>query len=121
MRIEFKELQRVKRHKRVRRKIFGTPEKPRVSLHRSSKNLQCQIISDLDEKTLYTYSTLDKKFKSESVKGGTIEAAKILGKFVSNELKTKGVSKIAFDRAGYRYHGRVKAFADALREGGMNF
>jgi large subunit ribosomal protein L18 len=118
---EVKEEKRLKRHRRVRRKVVGTGERPRLCVHRSGKNIQCQIVDDSNQASVATFSTLDKKFQSISKKGNKVEAAKSFGKFVSDELKAKSISKIAFDRAGYLYHGRVKAFADALREGGISF
>ena len=115
------ELSRRKRHQRIRKRVNGTVERPRVCVHRSSKNLVCQVIDDTSHAVLLGLSTTGKKFKSESAKGSTVEGAKTFGKLVSAELKAKGVEKITFDRSGHLYHGRIKAFADALREGGINF
>ena len=80
-----------------------------------------QVIDDVNEKTLFAFSTLDKDFKKDSPKGSTVESGKSLGKFVSEKMKKKGISKVAFDRAGYRYHGRIQALTEALREGGIQF
>jgi len=121
MTLAVKEAQRKSRHYRIRSKVKGSVERPRLSVKRSKKNLICQLVDDIQGATLFAFSTLDKKFSSVSKKGSTIEAAKALGKFASGELKAKGFSKIAFDRSGYLYHGRVKALADALREGGIDF
>ncbi len=121
MTLALKESQRKSRHYRIRRKVSGTAERPRLSVKRSKKNLVCQLVDDIGAKTLFAFSTADKKFTSASKKGSTIDAAKTLGKIASSEMKTKGFTKIAFDRSGYLYHGRIKALADALREGGINF
>ena len=116
-----REMKRLSRHRRVRRKVSGIAERPRVAVHRSGKNLQCQIVDDLLQKTICSFITIDKEFKKQAPKGNTVDAAKLFGKFVADKLKSKGIASISFDRAGYRYHGRVKAFADALREGGIEF
>jgi large subunit ribosomal protein L18 len=115
------EQSRRKRHQRIRKRIVGTTERPRLCVHRSSKNLMCQTIDDGTQLVVLGLSTTSKKFKSESAKGSTVEGAKSFGKLVSVELKAKGVNKITFDRSGHLYHGRIKAFADALREGGIDF
>ena len=121
MTLAFKEAQRKNRHYRIRRKVNGTVERPRLSVKRSKKNLICQLIDDIGAKTLFAFSTADKNFRSASKNGSSIDAAKTLGKIASGAMKTKGFVKIAFDRSGYLYHGRIKALADALREGGINF
>lgn len=121
MAIARKLIQRLHRHARVRGKVSGTAERPRLSAHRTGKNFECQIVNDISAKTICSFTTLAKDFKAVSKKGGTIAAAKAFGSFVAKALKSKGITKIAFDRGGYLYHGRVKTFADALREGGVNF
>ena len=95
MTLAVKEAQRIRRHGRVKRKIMGTSEKPRLCVHRSGKNFQCQVVDDLKRRPIFTFTTLDKKFKPPSPKKNTVEAAKSFGKFVSEELKTKGISKIS--------------------------
>lgn len=112
---------REKRHARIRKVIFGTSEKPRLSIYRSEKHLYAQAIDDYSNKTLFSFSTLTEKFKKTFPKGSTTEAAKKLGEIFGSELAKKGIKKIVFDRGGYQYHGRVKALAEALRETGVNF
>jgi len=112
---------RITRHHRIRKTVSGTKEKPRLNVHRSHKNLHIQLIDDLSQITLLSFSTNDKVFKKECAKGGNIEAAKKLGAHVSKEAKKIGVEKVIFDRGGYLYHGRIKAFADSAREAGLKF
>ncbi|MFC1621087.1 50S ribosomal protein L18 [Candidatus Omnitrophota bacterium] len=122
MRKKFKnktELGRIKRHYRIRTKLSGTEDKPRMCVHRSHKNLLVQFIDDLEGKTLFHASTEDKEFKKDCKWGGNIDAAKKLGAYVSKEAKKKGIERVVFDRGGYLYHGRIKALADAAREGGL--
>ena len=112
-------LGREARHLRIRKKVVGMPERPRLSLFRSHKHLFAQIIDDMGGKTILGCSTKDKRLKLAS--GGTVSAAEALGKFVATEASGKGIKKVVFDRGGYAYHGRVKALADAAREGGLQF
>ncbi|MFH1479202.1 MAG: 50S ribosomal protein L18 [Candidatus Omnitrophota bacterium] len=112
---------RIKRHLRIRKKIFGTNEAPRLSVHRSNKNIQVQFIDDAANTTLLSFSTNDKEFKKECGWGGNISAAKKFGLFISQEAKKKKIERIVFDRGGYLYHGRIKALADGAREGGLKF
>ena len=116
-----KELARLKRHKRIRMKMFGTKDKPRLVIKRSLNNLSAQIIDDTTSKMLFSLSTANKEFKSKSSNNGNIKAAQLFGELFSQKAKEKGITRIIFDRAGYLYHGRVKVFADALRKGGMEF
>lgn len=116
-----RELRRGRRHWRIRKRIVGTTERPRLSVHRSHKNIYLQLVDDLDRQTLAAYSTLSEGFRKASPKGGSVEASKILGKLAAGEFKTKGYSKVVFDRGGYLYHGRIRALAEALREGGLEF
>lgn len=115
-----KEQARLGRHRSIRKKIFGTPERPRLAVHRSLKELYVQVIDDTKSQTLLSFSTQNKAFVIEA-KGTKTEKAKKLGQFFSKRLLEKGIGKIAFDRGGYQYHGRIKALADALREGGLEF
>ncbi|MFH1854288.1 MAG: 50S ribosomal protein L18 [Candidatus Omnitrophota bacterium] len=115
------EYSRIKRHYRIRKNVFGTKEKPRLSIHRSNKNIYAQLIDDLSNTTLLSLSTNDKDFKKDNAWGGNVGAAKKLGLYVSGEAKKKGIEQVVFDRGGYLYHGRVKAFADAAREAGLKF
>ena len=116
-----KEIKRVNRHKRIRKKIAGTTSIPRLFVHRSSNNFYAQLINDETGKVLFGFSTMSKDVKSKAQKGGNITSATILGEFFAAEAKKKGFGKVCFDRGGYLYHGRVKAFAEAAREGGMEF
>jgi len=112
-----KEAGRIKRHQRLRKKVAGTSERPRVSVHRSLKNIYIQAIDDLEQKTLLAGSTRDEA-SVQGVKGKT-NAAKQLGLVFGKKLLEKGIVKVCFDRGGYLYHGRVKAVAEALREAGV--
>ena len=106
--------QRMKRHKRVRAKISGTPEMPRLNVFRSEANIYAQIIDDVSGVTLVSASSLDKAVEGY---GGNVAAAKA----VAQRAKAKGIETVVFDRGGYLYHGRVKALAEGAREGGLQF
>lgn len=110
---------RLKRHKRVRAKIAGTAERPRLSVYRSLNNIYAQIIDDVAGKTLVSASTLDKDLSLEST--GNKEAAKKVGEAVAKKALEKGIKAVVFDRGGYLYHGRVKELADSAREAGLEF
>ena len=110
--------QRLKRHKRVRAKISGTPERPRLNVFRSETNIYAQIIDDVNGATLAAASSLEKGFEG---KGGNIEAAKKVGQMIAERAKAKGIENVVFDRGGYLYHGRVQALAEGAREGGLDF
>ena len=116
-----KEELRLKRHKRLKMKMFGTPEKPRLVVHRSLKNISAQVLDDMTNKVLFSLSSKDKALKGKFTNAGNIKTAQYFGQVFAQAAKEKGYSKVIFDRAGYLYHGRVKSFADALREGGMEF
>jgi len=116
-----KELSRAKRHQRIRMKMQGTKDKPRLVIKRSLNNISAQIIDDADNKVLFAYSTSNKEFKQKQASSGNIKAAQVFGEVFSKLAKEKGISKIVFDRAGYLYHGRVKEFAEHLRKGGLEF
>ena len=111
---------RLRRHKRVRKKVRGTPERPRLVVFRSLLHIYAQVIDDTTGKTLVSASSLDKDFPSDK-RGSNIEGAKVVGKMVAEKAKEKGVTKVVFDRGGYIYHGRVKALADGAREAGLEF
>ena len=113
---------RKRRHYRVRNKIFGTPERPRLMVYRSNQNIYASIIDDVSGKTLVSASTISKELKGQ-IKGhpGNIESAKLVGKAIAEKAKSKGIENVVFDRGGYLYHGRVKALAEAAREGGLKF
>ena len=110
--------QRIKRHKRVRAKISGTAERPRLSVFRSESNIYAQIIDDVAGNTLVAASSVEKGFEGN---GGNIEAAKKVGAMVAERALQKGIEEVVFDRGGYVYHGRVQALAEGAREGGLKF
>ena len=116
-----KEEARKARHFRVRKKVSGTPEKPRLNVFRSVKHIYVQVIDDFSGKTLTAASSVDKELKGKITAGGNIESAKTIGSLIAKRAQDKGISQVVFDRAGYQYHGRVKALADAAREGGLRF
>jgi len=116
-----KENARKKRHIRVRKKVTGTPDRPRLNVFRSVKHIYVQLIDDYSRRTLVAASSIDKELKGKMSTGGNIEAAKTVGQLVARRAADKGVKKIVFDRGGYLYHGRIKALADAAREGGLEF
>ena len=109
--------QRIKRHNRVRGKISGTAERPRLSVFRSEKNIYAQIIDDVAGNTLVAASSVEKDFGPGSNK----EAARKVGKLVAERALAKGIEEVVFDRGGYIYHGRVKELAEGAREGGLKF
>ena len=110
--------QRLHRHKRVRGKVSGTPERPRLNVFRSGTNIYAQIIDDTKGVTLVSASSLEKGFEGP---GSTCEAAKKVGETIAERAKAKGIEAVVFDRGGYLYHGRVKALAEGAREGGLQF
>ncbi|MGP3562113.1 50S ribosomal protein L18 [Geobacillus sp. BK01] len=110
---------RRKRHARIRKKIVGTTERPRLSVFRSNKHIYAQIIDDTKSATIVSASTLDKEFGLDST--NNIDAAKKVGELVAQRALEKGIKQVVFDRGGYLYHGRVKALADAAREAGLEF
>ena len=112
---------RERKHARVRKKISGTKDKPRLNVYRSLTNVYVQIIDDTKGKTLVAASSLDTDLKSSLKTGGNVEAAKAVGVLIAKKAKAKKIKKVVFDRGGYIYHGRVKALADAAREAGLEF
>ena len=110
---------RLERHKRVRTKVSGTKDIPRLNVFRSAKHISVQIIDDVEGKTLVSCSTMEKDLKITN--GGNIEAAKIVGAEIAKRAKKAKITKVVFDRGGYLYHGRVEALADAARENGLEF
>jgi large subunit ribosomal protein L18 len=109
-----KVLSRIRRKKGIRKKVFGTSEKPRLTVYRSAKNIFVQAIDDDNEKTLFSLSTLSPEVKKEVAYGGNIDAAKITGEKFNEILKEKNISQVVFDRNGYLFHGRVKTLADQI-------
>ena len=113
-----KKAMRLHRHVRVRGKISGTPERPRLNVFRSNANIYAQIIDDVNGVTLVAANTLEKDFEGAC---GNCEAAKKVGAVLAERAKAKGIEEVVFDRGGYVYHGRVAALAEGAREGGLNF
>ncbi len=112
---------RIKRHRTLRKKLGGTKARPRLCIFRSSKNLYAQLVDDVEGHTVISLSTNVAALKGKTPYGGNVKAAMVLGEEFAKLAKEKGFGKIVFDRAGYLYHGRVKAFADAARKNGMIF
>lgn len=112
---------RERRHQRVRKKVNGTPERPRVSVYRSLKHIYAQIIDDMSRATLVAASSMDKEFSGHGGSRGNRETAKLVGGFLAKRAVQKGIKKVVFDRGGYRFHGRIKELAEAAREGGLEF
>ena len=116
-----KNANRLQRHKRVRRKITGTTQRPRLCVFRSSNNIYAQIIDDANRVTLTAASSLDAEVKGAVNHGGTKEAAKMVGEMIAKRAIEKGITEVVFDRGGYLYHGRVQVLAEAAREAGLKF
>ncbi len=113
-----KEKRRAKIRKRIRKNVLGTPERPRLSVYRSNKEIYAQIVNDLDGTTLVAASSRDTTI---TVEGSKVEVASSVGKAIAEKAKKAGIDAVAFDRGGYLYHGRVKSLADGAREGGLKF
>ncbi|MCH7701942.1 MAG: 50S ribosomal protein L18 [Planctomycetes bacterium] len=118
---DLKKTRRRRRKLRVRKRIFGTLDRPRLTVFRSSKNIAVQVVDDVTGVTLCQAASLNKELRDQITYGGNIAAAKAIGAVVAERAKEKGITQVAFDRNGYRYHGRIKALADAAREGGLVF
>ncbi|AEM73775.1 ribosomal protein L18 [Caldicellulosiruptor acetigenus 6A] len=112
---------RLIRHKRIRKKVFGTSERPRLCVYKSLKYIYAQIIDDEKGHTLVAASSLEPEIKSRLLSTKSIEAAEYVGKVIAERAKEKGITKVVFDRGGYPYHGRVKALAEAARQAGLEF
>jgi len=119
--ISSKQAGRQRRHARLRKRVKGTAERPRLNVRRSLKNLFVQIVDDAQGKTLMSASTADKDFRQKMAYGGNVKAAALLGAVVAEKAKGSRIIRVVFDRGGYDYHGRIKAFADAARKGGLEF
>ena len=113
-----KKAMRMRRHIRVRGKVSGTPERPRLNVFRSNANIYAQLIDDVNGVTLVAANTLEKSFEGAT---GNAEAAKKVGLILAERAKEKGINEVVFDRGGYVYHGRVAALAEGAREGGLQF
>jgi large subunit ribosomal protein L18 len=105
----------------MRKRISGTPERPRLCVHRSTRHIRAQVVDDASGRTLVSASSLDKEVRAQIKGGGNIAASKVVGKMVAERALAKGVEKVVFDRGGYQYHGRVQALAEAAREAGLKF
>jgi large subunit ribosomal protein L18 len=114
-----KQVVRFKRKKRIRARVEGTSERPRLSVFRSNRHIYVQIVDDVKGHTVVSASSLEEELKDKV--GGTIEGAKTLGNLVAKRAIAKNIAQVVFDRSGYLYHGRIKAVADAAREGGLKF
>ena len=111
----------LRRKRRARKKIFGTPERPRLNVYRSLKHIYAQIIDDTTGRTLVAASTLSKELRDSLSYGGNVAAAEKVGELIARKALEKGIKKVVFDRGGFAYHGRVKALAEKAREGGLEF
>jgi large subunit ribosomal protein L18 len=112
---------RIRRHSRVRAKVAGTPERPRLNVYRSLDNIYAQVIDDVAGHTLVSASTIDRELRDQVADKDKTEAAKLVGELVAKRAQEVGVTEVVFDRGGFRYHGRIKALADAAREAGLKF
>ncbi len=119
--MNIRELARKKRHARLRKKVSGTPDMPRLNVFRSLNHIYAQIIDDTTGRTLASASTLDKEFKEEKGHKGNISMAKKVGSLIALRALQGGITRIVLDKGGFKYHGSVKAFAEAAREGGLKF
>ena len=116
-----REAHRRRIHVRMRKRMSGTMERPRLCVHRSTRHIRAQVVDDLSGRTLASASSLDTEVKSIIKGGGNIAASKVVGKMVAERARAKGIDKVVFDRGGYQYHGRVQALAEAAREAGLKF
>jgi large subunit ribosomal protein L18 len=115
-----KVIKRLRRHKRVRKKVSGDPERPRLNVYRSLNHIYAQIIDDTSQRTLVSASSLEKDLRGQ-IKGGNVGGAKVVGRLIAERALSAGIEAVRFDRGGYKYHGRVKSLADAAREAGLKF
>ena len=120
-RIEDKKRTRIHRRKRIRGKVYGTAERPRLSVFRSTRHIYAQIIDDDMGTVLASASTMDAQLRGSTKYGGNIDAAREVGKLLAERASTKKIEAVSFDRGGFKYHGRVKALAEAARDGGLKF
>jgi len=112
---------RLTRHRRVRKGLAGTPERPRLCVFRSDRHIYAQVVDDQNGRTLVSASTLSAELKDKAKHFGTVAAAGLVGGLIGRKCLEQGIKKVVFDRGGFRYHGRVKALAEAAREGGLEF
>ncbi|NLI82560.1 MAG: 50S ribosomal protein L18 [Deltaproteobacteria bacterium] len=116
-----REVARFRRKKRIRKKLRGTEDRPRLTVFRSDKHIYAQIVDDVKGVTLVSTSTLSKEYKNQARPEGKVGSAKLVGELIAGKAKELGISRVVFDRNGYIYHGRVRALADAAREAGLEF
>ncbi|MGR3317927.1 MAG: 50S ribosomal protein L18 [Candidatus Anammoxibacter sp.] len=119
--IKKKIIRRKRRHLRIRKRVFGTKERPRLSVFRSLKNICCQLIDDVEGKTLVSVSSLSKEIKENVTSGEKKKVAELVGEKVANDALNKGIKEVVFDRGGYKFHGRVKSLAEGARKTGLIF
>ena len=115
------EIRRLKRQKRIKVRLQGTSERPRLIIHRSIKNLTASFLDDVAKKVLFSLSTRDKEIRAKFPTSGNLKSASFFGEVCARRVREKGITKIVFDRAGYLYHGRIKAFAEQARKSGLEF
>lgn len=108
-------------HRRVRQRVAGDEARPRLSVFRSHKNISAQVVDDAQGRTLVSASSLDKQVRQQLSYGGNVAAAKVVGRVLGERARQAGITRVVFDRGGYKYHGRVKALADGAREAGLDF
>ena len=116
-----REAHRRRIHVRMRKRIAGSPDRPRLCVHRTTRHIRAQVIDDLTGRTIVAASSLDKQVRDVIKGGGNVAASKVVGKVIAERAKAKGIEKVVFDRGGYQYHGRVQALADSAREAGLQF
>jgi|SRR6185436_3415805 len=121
MKVKTKEDIRLRLHSRIRKRLEGSPERPRLAVFRSQSHIYAQVIDDDTGRTVCAASSLDKGLRADFKRGSNLAAAKAVGKLIAERAKDKGVKAVVFDRGGFQYHGRVKALAEAAREGGLKF
>jgi large subunit ribosomal protein L18 len=121
MSVKTKEDIRARIHERIRKKVQGTKQRPRLAVFRSQSHIYAQLVDDDLGRTLCAASSLDKDLRGKAKRGGNVAAAKAVGQLIATRAKEKGVETVVFDRGGFQYHGRVKALADAAREAGLKF
>jgi large subunit ribosomal protein L18 len=115
------EAHRQRIHVRMRKRLAGTQERPRLCVHRSTKHIRAQVIDDAAGRTVVAASSLDKEVRQRIKGGGNVAASKVVGKIIAERARAKGIEQVVFDRGGYQYHGRVQALAEAAREAGLKF
>jgi large subunit ribosomal protein L18 len=116
-----REAHRRRVHVRMRKRVIGTAERPRLCVHRSTRHIRAQVIDDSAARTIVSASSLDKDVRAQIRGGGNIAASKVVGKIIAERARAKGIENVVFDRGGYQYHGRVQALAEAAREAGLKF